>query len=341
MIVPADLLYALARKALFRLDAETAHEITIGLLSRFPRASGLLAKRAAPAPRRLMGLDFPNPVGLAAGLDKNGECIEAWAALGFGFVEIGTTTPRPQPGNSKPRLFRLEAQQALINRLGFNNHGVEALVARIKAARYPGILGVNIGKNFDTPLERAAEDYRYCLEKVYALASYVTVNISSPNTRGLRALQGGEALDNLLQQLGRTRQRLTDRHGRYVPLVIKIAPDLDSRQLQVVADALRRHRMDAVIATNTTLSRPGLSSEPLAQEAGGLSGAPLRARADEVVGELHRRLSGELPIIGLGGILSGADASAKRVAGADLVQIYTGFIYRGPALIRECVEALR
>ncbi len=334
-------LYVLARAGLFRLDAETAHEVTIGLLSRFPRSAGLLAGRMPDAPCRVMGLDFPNPVGLAAGLDKNGECIEAWAALGFGFVEVGTVTPRPQPGNPKPRLFRLEAQRALINRLGFNNHGVDALVARVRAARYRGILGINIGKNFDTPLERAADDYLYGLEKVYPVASYVTVNISSPNTQGLRELQKGAALDELLAQLKQAQARLADRHGRYVPLAVKIAPDMDDAQLQAVADALRRHRADAVIATNTTVSRAGIEDEPLAQESGGLSGAPLGARSTEVIRRLHGLLAGELPIIGVGGILSGTDAAAKRAAGAALVQIYTGFIYRGPALIRECVEALR
>jgi dihydroorotate dehydrogenase len=336
-----DALYALARKPLFHLDAETAHKVTIELLSRFPRAAGMLAGRIRPAPRRVMGLDFPNPVGLAAGLDKNGECISAWGALGFGFVEVGTVTPRAQPGNPKPRLFRLEAQQALINRLGFNNEGVDALVARVRSARYRGILGINIGKNFDTPLGRSAEDYLHCLDKVYPVASYVAVNISSPNTEGLRELQKGEALHGLLAQLKQAQSRLSDRYGRYVPLAVKVAPDMDEPQLRIVADALKRHRMDAVIATNTTITRPGLESVPLARQTGGLSGAPLCARSTEVIRSLHRQLAGELPIIGLGGILSGTDAAAKRAAGAELVQIYTGFIYRGPALIRECVDALR
>ena len=336
-----DPFYGLARQVLFRLDAETAHELTIALLSRFPRSAGVLAGRIRPAPCRVMGLDFPNPVGLAAGLDKNGECIEAWGALGFGFVEIGTVTPRSQPGNPKPRLFRLEKHRALINRLGFNNHGVDALLDRVRASCYRGILGINIGKNFDTPLERAAGDYLHCLEKVYPMAGYVTVNISSPNTQGLRELQKGEALDDLLTRLKQAQTRLSDQHGRYVPLAVKIAPDMDDTQLCTVADALRRHHMDAVIATNTTVSRPGLESEPLAREAGGLSGTPLCARSTKVIRRLHQLLAGELPIIGLGGILTGADAAAKRAAGADLVQIYTGFIYRGPALIRECVEALR
>jgi dihydroorotate dehydrogenase len=339
--VRPDALYPLARQALFRLDAETVHELTIALLSRFPRSVGMLSGRIAPSPRRVMGLDFPNPVGLAAGLDKNGTCIDAWAALGFGFVEVGTVTPRPQPGNPKPRMFRIESRQALINRLGFNNHGVDALIERVRAARFRGILGINIGKNFDTPIERAVDDYLHCLEKVYPVASYVTVNISSPNTQGLRELQKGEALDELLAQLKQAQTRLADRHGRYVPLAVKIAPDMDETQLRSVADALRRHRMDAVIATNTTVARTGLESEPLAKEAGGLSGAPLCSRSTAVIGQLHKMLADELPIIGVGGIVSGRDARAKREAGADLVQIYTGFIYRGPALIRECVEALR
>ena len=335
-----DPFYGLARQVLFRLDAETAHELTIALLSRFPRSAGVLAGRIRPAPCRVMGLDFPNPVGLAAGLDKNGECIEAWGALGFGFVEIGTVTPRSQPGNPKPRLFRLEKHRALINRLGFNNHGVDALLDRVRASCYRGILGINIGKNFDTPLERAAGDYLHCLEKVYPMAGYVTVNISSPNTQGLRELQKGEALDDLLTRLKQAQKQLSDQHGRYVPLAVKIAPDMDDTQLCTVTDALRRHHMDAVIATNTTVSRPGLESEPVAREEGGLSGTPLCARSTKVIRRLHQLLAGELPIIGVGGILGGADAAAKRKAGAALVQIYTGFIYRGPALIRECVGAL-
>jgi len=333
-------LYSLARGALFQLDAEVAHELTIAALSRMSRAAGLLQWAAPNAPRQVMGLDFKNPVGLAAGLDKNGACIDAWAALGFGFIEVGTVTPRPQPGNPKPRLFRLTAQQALINRLGFNNHGVGALVSRVRAARYRGVLGINIGKNFDTPLEQAAGDYLHCLEKVYPVASYVTVNISSPNTRGLRELQQGSALDALLSQLKTCQTRLAEKHGRYVPLAVKIAPDVDTRQIQAIADALKRHRMDGVIATNTTLSRAGIEAVPHAQEAGGLSGAPLCAQSTSVIAQLHKALGGELPIIGVGGILSGKDAVAKRDAGAELVQIYTGFIYRGPALIRDCVAAL-
>lgn len=335
------MLYTLARQALFRLDAEVAHELTIGLLSRFPRSTALFTPPTRKLRRRVMGLDFPNPVGLAAGLDKNGECIDAWGGLGFGFVEIGTVTPRPQPGNPKPRLFRLEAERALINRLGFNNHGVDALVERARAVRYRGVLGINIGRNFDTPNENAAADYLLCFERVFPVASYVTVNVSSPNTAGLRELQQGSAFDELLAQLKQAQARLTQQHGRYVPLAVKIAPDLDDTQLRTIADALKRHRMDAVIATNTTISRVGAGRSAVAREKGGLSGAPLQGRSTEVIALLRGYLAGELPIIGVGGILSGGDAAAKVAAGADLVQIYTGFIYRGPALIRECVRALR
>ena len=288
-----------------------------------------------------MGLSFANPVGLAAGLDKNGECIDTWAALGFGFIEVGTVTPRPQAGNPKPRLFRLPAHQALINRLGFNNKGVDHLVRRVRCARYRGVLGINIGKNFDTPIENAADDYLHCLEKVYPHASYVTVNVSSPNTQDLRRLQEGEALIHLLLKLNVARQRLADRHGRRVPLVIKIAPDVEDAQVDVIADALVKHEMDGVIATNTTVSREGVETDPRAGEAGGLSGAPLLKRSTDVQRRLVQRLAGALPVIGLGGILRGADAKLKQDAGARLVQIYTGFIYRGPALIRECAKAMR
>jgi dihydroorotate dehydrogenase len=287
-----------------------------------------------------MGLDFPHPVGLAAGLDKDGECINAWEALGFGFIEVGTVTPRPQPGNPKPRMFRLPQAQALINRMGFNNRGVDFLVAQVRRARFPGVLGINIGKNADTPVERASDDYLIGLRKVYPWASYVTVNISSPNTPSLRDLQYGEALDRLLAALKEEQQRLADVHDRYVPLAIKIAPDLADADLRTVGQALLRQGMDAVIATNTTFSRAGVESLPHAGETGGLSGAPLMARSTEVVRQLAEILEGRLPIIAVGGILCGADAVAKMAAGASLVQIYTGFIYRGPELIREAVQAL-
>ncbi|HUW35978.1 MAG TPA: quinone-dependent dihydroorotate dehydrogenase [Rhodocyclaceae bacterium] len=330
--------YALARPLLFGLDAEAAHELTIAALHRF--ACLLPATPAAAgAPVSVMGLTFPNRVGLAAGLDKNGEAIDGLAKLGFGFIEIGTVTPRPQPGNPKPRLFRLPARQALINRMGFNNRGVDALLANVRRAKYRGILGINIGKNADTPIERAADDYRHCLEKVYPFASYVTVNVSSPNTKNLRQLQGGGELDALLSTLKASQAALADRHGRYVPLALKIAPDLDLQQILEIADALRRHRMDAVIATNTTVSRSGVEGLPGAAEAGGLSGAPLFEAATAVAASLAKALAGEVPLIAAGGITDGARAAAKLAAGAVLVQIYSGLIYRGPALVRECVNA--
>ena len=328
--------YSLARPLLFALDAEAAHELTIAGLHRF---GCLLPEPPAPrgAPIRVMGLDFPNRVGLAAGLDKNGEAIDGLAKLGFGFLEIGTVTPRPQPGNPKPRLFRLPEQRAIINRMGFNNHGVAALLGNVRAAKYQGILGINIGKNADTPIERAADDYLACLDQVYALASYVTVNISSPNTKNLRQLQGGDELDALLGALKARQAQLADKHGRYVPLALKIAPDLDAEQIAQIAAALRRHRIDAVIATNTTLGREGVEASPHAKETGGLSGAPLFEKSTAVVAALAQALAGELPIIAAGGILDGEKARAKLAAGAALVQIYSGLIYRGPELVRECV----
>ncbi|SMB27205.1 dihydro-orotate oxidase, FMN-linked [Sterolibacterium denitrificans] len=329
--------YALARPLLFALDAETAHELTIAGLHRF----GCLLPEPPTITQattvRVMGLDFPNRVGLAAGLDKNGEAIDGLAKLGFGFLEIGTVTPRPQPGNPKPRLFRLPEQRAIINRMGFNNHGVDALLANVRAARYTGILGINIGKNADTPIERAADDYLACLDKVYALASYVTVNISSPNTKNLRQLQGENELDALLAALKSRQTQLADKHGRYVPVALKIAPDLDAAQIGHIAAALRRHRIDAVIATNTTLGREGVETSRHAQETGGLSGAPLFEKSTAVVAALASALAGELPIIAAGGILDGTQARAKLAAGARLVQIYSGLIYRGPELVRECV----
>lgn len=330
--------YALARPLLFALDAEAAHELTISGLHRF----GCLlpsppASQAAPI--RVMGLDFPNPVGLAAGLDKNGEAIDGLAKLGFGFLEIGTVTPRPQPGNPKPRLFRLPEQRAIINRMGFNNHGVAALLDNVRAAKYKGILGINIGKNADTPIECAADDYLACLDQVYGLASYVTVNISSPNTKNLRQLQGEDELDALLGALKARQGELADKHGRYVPLALKIAPDLDTTQTAQIAAALRRHRIDAVIATNTTLGREGVEGSPQGKEAGGLSGAPLFEKSTAIVAALAQSLAGELPIIAAGGILDGEKARAKLAAGAQLVQIYSGLIYRGPDLVTECIRS--
>ncbi|MBK7543951.1 MAG: quinone-dependent dihydroorotate dehydrogenase [Candidatus Competibacteraceae bacterium] len=338
--------YPALRFLLFQLDPETAHDRALFLLrqtfsSPLGKLGALLPIERAGAPRRVMGLDFPNPVGLAAGLDKNGECIRAWQTFGFGFVEIGTVTPRPQPGNPKPRLFRLPEAKALINRMGFNNKGVDYLIERVKRSDYQGVLGINIGKNADTPVERAADDYLIGLRKVYPWASYITVNISSPNTPGLRDLQYGAALDRLLESLKNEQRRLAGEHGRYTPLALKIAPDLADTDLTTVARALLQHEIDAVIATNTTFSRTGVERLTHSGEAGGLSGAPLRDRSTTIVRQLADNLAGKIPIIAAGGILSGADAAAKIAAGASLVQLYTGFIYRGPELVRETVAALR
>ena len=335
--------YPLLRPALFSLAAENAHNFTLTGLNAAHRL-GLLAltqPRPADDPREVMGLKFPNPVGLAAGLDKNGECIDALGALGFGFIEIGTITPLPQPGNPKPRLFRLPEVQGIINRMGFNNDGVDALIANVKRANYRGILGINIGKNAATPIEKAADDYLIGLRKVYAHASYVTVNISSPNTKNLRQLQGGNELDALLAQLRAEQLKLADVHGKYVPLAVKIAPDLDLDQIREIAALLMRHRIDGVIATNTTLSREGVEHLPHSHETGGLSGAPVREKSTAVIRALAAELQGALPIIGVGGILNGEDAVEKIRAGAALVQIYSGLIYRGPALVAECCAALK
>ena len=335
-------LYPLLRPLIFNLDAEEAHHLTLAAMRRL-QATGLLglATPSVPAsPRRVMGLDFPNPVGLAAGLDKNGECIDAWAALGFGFIEVGTVTPRPQPGNPKPRLFRIPEAQAIINRFGFNNAGVDALLENVARSSFKGILGINIGKNFDTPIEAAVEDYLIGLRKVYARASYVTVNISSPNTKNLRDLQQAEELGRLLAALKTEQQALAERHGKYTPITVKVAPDLEPEQLVEMAALFRAHRIDGLIATNTTLSREGVSGLPYGEEAGGLSGAPVRDRSTRVLAAFHRELAGEIPLIGVGGILSGDDARMKIEAGASLVQIYTGLIYRGPHLVAECAQAL-
>ena len=340
------LLYALARPLLFSLDAEEAHNLTLPALR---RAAGLgltrVLRRPLPDPRKVMGINFPNPVGLAAGLDKDGAYIDGLAALGFGFIEIGTVTPRAQPGNPKPRMFRLPEANAIINRMGFNNGGVDAFVRNVQASKFyrnkEGVLGLNIGKNADTPIERAADDYLLCLEKVYPYASYVTVNISSPNTKNLRQLQGASELDALLATLKDAQQRLADQHRRYVPIALKIAPDVDGEQVKNIADALLRHKFDGVIATNTTISRDAVKGMAHAEEAGGLSGAPVFNASNQVIRALKAELGDALPIIGVGGILSGADAQAKIGAGAALVQLYSGLIYRGPALIRECADALR
>jgi len=338
----ARMIYSLVRPLLFALEAETAHQLTLEALRRLDRTG--LFPAASPAvagcERGIMGIRFPNPVGLAAGLDKNGNFIDALARLGFGFIEIGTVTPRPQPGNPRPRLFRLPAANGVINRLGFNNGGVDRLVDNVRRAAYRGVLGINIGKNADTPLERAADDYVACLRKVYPHASYVTVNISSPNTRDLRQLQQAGELDHLLGAIKSEQHRLADAHGRQVPIAVKIAPDLDAQQIASIAGLLQRHRVDAVIATNTTTARDGVAGMAHADETGGLSGAPLTARSTGVVREISRALQGAIPVIAVGGIMRGADASDKIAAGASLVQIYTGLVYRGPALIRECLAAL-
>ncbi|MDB5841874.1 MAG: quinone-dependent dihydroorotate dehydrogenase [Herminiimonas sp.] len=340
------LLYALARPLLFALDPEQAHNLTLPSLKR-AAALGITGAlpRPRPDPRTVMGLNFPNPVGLAAGLDKDGAYIDGLAALGFGFIEVGTVTPRPQAGNPRPRMFRLPQANAIINRLGFNNGGVDAFVRNVQASKFfqngEGVLGLNIGKNADTPIERAADDYLHCLEKVYPYASYVTINVSSPNTKNLRQLQGASELDGLLASLKRAQGEQADRHGRYVPIALKIAPDIDADQIRAIADALLRHRMDAVIATNTTITRHAVQSLPHGEEAGGLSGAPVFELSNRVIRALKAVLGDEVPIIGVGGILGGADARAKIDAGASLVQVYTGLIYRGPALIRECAQALR
>jgi dihydroorotate dehydrogenase len=340
------LLYALARPLLFALDAETAHNLTLHNLRR-AAALGLTRGigKPAPDPRTVMGITFPNPVGLAAGLDKDGACIDGLAALGFGSIEIGTVTPRAQPGNPRPRMFRLPSQRAIINRMGFNNGGVDAFVANVQASRFyqekQGVLGLNIGKNADTPIERAADDYLHCLRKVYPYASYVTVNISSPNTKNLRQLQGASELDALLAQLKQEQGRLADQYGRYVPLTLKIAPDIDADQIHDIAGALLRHRIDGVIATNTTLGRREVEGLRHANEAGGLSGAPVFDLSNIVIRALKKELGDTVPIIGVGGIMCGADASTKIAAGAQLVQLYSGLIYAGPALVRDCARALK
>jgi dihydroorotate dehydrogenase len=337
------MLYSLARPLLFALDPETAHRVTLGMID-VARVTGLLGLVLEPVPARpveAMGLQFPNPVGLAAGLDKNAAHIDALAALGFGFIEVGTVTPRPQPGNARPRLFRLKAAHALINRFGFNNVGLDEFLANIGRSQWRGILGINISKNFDTPIERAAEDYAICLDRVHAAASYVAVNVSSPNTQGLRALQEKEALEALLARLQGMREKLADRDGRRVPLALKVGPDLDDAQIGTIADAVRRFGFDAVIATNTSMSREGVLGMRHAREQGGLSGVPIRGRALRVLEAFVARLGGEVPLIGVGGIDTGYDAARRFRAGATLVQLYTGLIYCGPELIAECVKERR
>ena len=337
--------YAIARPFLFGLDPEHAHELTLGALARLQNTplQCMWAQPRVNDPVTVAGLRFPNRIGLAAGLDKNGRCIDGLAAMGFGFIEVGTVTPTAQPGNPKPRMFRLPGANALINRLGFNNDGLAAFIANVKRARYQsqgGILGLNIGKNAATPIERAVDDYLLCLDGVYPHADYVTVNISSPNTKNLRELQGDEALDALLGAVRMRKAKLAAQHGRSVPIFVKIAPDLDASQVRAIAATLHRHAIDGVVATNTTIARDAVKGLPHADEAGGLSGAPVAEASNRVIAQLRKALGKTYPIIGVGGVLSGADALAKIAAGADLVQLYTGFIYRGPALIAEAARAL-
>jgi len=337
--------YSLARPFLFGLDPEHAHELTLGSLARLQNTplQCAWAQRRIADPVTLAGLTFPNRVGLAAGLDKNGRCIDGLAALGFGFIEVGTVTPLAQPGNPKPRMFRLPEARALINRLGFNNDGLAAFIANVKRSRFRsqgGILGLNIGKNAATPIERAASDYLVCLDGVYPHADYVTINISSPNTQNLRALQSDDALDALLGAVQQRKAALARQHGRSVPLFVKIAPDLDAAQVAAIAASLKRHAIDGVIATNTTIARDAVKALRHGNEAGGLSGAPVFEASNRVIAQLRRALGAAYPIIGVGGVMSAADARAKIAAGANLVQVYTGFIYQGPALIDAAARAL-
>ena len=336
------MLYPIVRPALFKLDPERAHELTFQQL-RFISGTpleGLIRQSLPSRPVNCMGLTFPNALGLAAGLDKNAECIDAFGSMGFGFVEVGTVTPRPQPGNDKPRMFRLVEAEGIINRMGFNNHGVDHLVENVKKARFRGILGINIGKNKDTPVEQGKDDYLICMEKVYAHAGYIAINISSPNTPGLRTLQYGEALDDLLSAIKLKQKELQERHLKYVPVAVKIAPDLSEEELIQVADSLVRHEIDGVIATNTTLDRALVAGLKYADETGGLSGRPVQSRSTEVIRRLSLELQGRLPIIGVGGIDSLVSAREKIAAGATLVQIYSGFIYKGPGLIKDIVTHL-
>ena len=336
------MLYSLARSALFRLDPEVAHDLSLKSLSVLGPGAALLGAGADHgAPVRVMGIDFPNPVGLAAGLDKNGDYIDALAALGFGSLEIGTVTPRPQPGNPKPRLFRLVEHAAIINRMGFNNDGVEKLLRNVERASFRGVLGINIGKNFDTPIERAADDYLQCLDAVYERATYVAVNISSPNTKNLRDLQSSDALDALLGAVMARRESLAARYGATRPLLVKVAPDLDDEQVEAIARLAVKHRVDGLIATNTTVARAAVKDHRHGAQAGGLSGRPLFEPSNAILRKLSAALGGKVPLVGVGGIHSGADARAKIEAGASLVQLYTGFIYRGPELIAEARRALR
>jgi dihydroorotate dehydrogenase len=335
-------MYKLLQKALFSLPTETSHHLALESLkwAEKLKLSGLLAKPQLQKPVTVMGIEFPNPVGMAAGLDKNADYIDGLAALGFGFIEVGTVTPLPQPGNPQPRLFRLPEAQAIINRMGFNNEGVDYLVEQVKKSRFKGVLGINIGKNKNTPAEKAVDDYLICMRKVYPFASYITVNLSSPNTPGLRDLQFGEPLEQLLEQLKAEQAKLAETYGRYVPVAVKIAPDMAGDDIEQVAQAFLKYNIDGVIATNTTIARDAVKDLEHGEEAGGLSGAPLTQSSTAVINKLAEALNGEIPIIGVGGIMTGADAAEKIRAGASLVQVYSGFIYRGPGLIEESVNAI-
>lgn len=338
--------YALSKSVLFKMDPEDAHELIMNSLAAFQNTplACLWGNRRVEDPVELAGLRFPNRIGMAAGLDKNGRVIDGLGAMGFGFVEVGTVTPKGQPGNPRPRIFRLPEAKGLINRLGFNNEGLDAFVANVKKARYRqsgGLLGLNIGKNAATPIENAVDDYILCLDGVYPHADYVVVNISSPNTKNLRTLQSDEALDALLGRLQEHRQTLIQRHGRTVPMFVKIAPDLDETQVGVIAATLQKNGLDGVIATNTTLSRDAVKGLPHGEETGGLSGRPVFEASNQVIRQLRAALGPRFPIIGVGGVFSGADARAKREAGADLVQIYSGLIYEGPGLVEDCARALK
>lgn len=335
-------MYSLLRNVLFKLDAELTHDLTINNLRRFGNTplDLLWRQKRVDKPVEVFGLTFPNPVGLAAGLDKNGQCIDAFAAMGFGFIEVGTVTPRPQVGNPKPRLFRLPEAEAIINRMGFNNDGVDKLVENVKKAKFDGILGINIGKNKDTPNEKGKDDYLYCMKKVYQYASYITVNISSPNTPGLRELQAGDALDDLLGSLKAEQKVLADKHNKQVPLLVKIAPDLDDQEIRQIADSIIKHQIEGVIATNTTLERADVTGLLHGDEAGGLSGRPVQEKSLYVVDKLTDMLGKDIPVIGVGGIDSAQSAQDKLNAGAALVQVYTGFIYHGPDLIKKIVTSL-
>ncbi len=334
--------YSAIRKVLFQFDPETIHELTIkGFKNTGATPLNCFYKQAVKdKPVTVMGITFPNPVGLAAGLDKNGECVDAFAAMGFGFVEIGTVTPRPQPGNDKPRIFRLPEADAIINRMGFNNKGVDYLVDQVRNTKFDGVLGINIGKNKSTPEENAKDDYIHCMRKVYDFATYITVNISSPNTPGLRSLQYGEALDDLLSALKTEQKLLAEKYGKYVPVAVKIAPDLNEEEVQSIAASLISNEIDGVIATNTTLSREGVEGLEHGKEQGGLSGAPVKVKSTTVIKLLSNALDNKLPIIGVGGIASSEDANEKLAAGASLVQVYTGFIYQGPELVKRIVNGL-